>query len=250
MLFSSHLGWRNVAFSGELQQVLGVPVFAEAETRAIALAEQRWGAARAARDFVLAELDTGIGMVQVLEGKLCRGRHSMAGELGFTVWDPGQRADGGQQPRVLEDMASLRVLCRQAQQLPDVASRLSEPSAVESREEWWLEQLVAASLSGYVQAREILDDATRVLGMAIANVVNLLDPELVLLTGRLVSAAEGALVDPLRQCAQRHLLGTQEHTPRIERAVLGADAALLGAARLVIDHFLSADNLIPESTRP
>jgi len=245
MLFSEHLGWRDVPFGDELQQALGVPVFAEGETRAMALAERRWGAAQGAQDFVLVELDTGIGMVQVLEGKLCRGRHHMAGELGFTVWDTSGRAADGQRPRVLEDMASLRALCHQAEQLPKVVAAVAGQPAVGTTEEAWLQGLVSASLAGHAVARQILDHATHALGIAIANIVNLLDPELVLLTGRLVYAADGALVDPLCSCVRRHLLDTQR-APRIERAILGPDAALLGASGLVINHFLSADNLARE----
>ncbi|MBT3287290.1 MAG: ROK family protein [Victivallales bacterium] len=242
MLFSEHLGWRDVPFGDQLQQALGVPVFAEGETRTMTLAERRQGAAQGAQDFVLVELDTGIGMVQVLEGKLCRGRHHLAGELGFTVWDTAEPAAGGQRPRVLEDIASLRALCHQAEQVPEVVAAVAGQPPGGTTEAMWLQGLVSASLAGHAAAREILDNATHALGIAIANIVNLLDPELVLLTGRLVYAADGALVDPLCSCIQRHLLDARR-APRIECAVLGTDAALLGAAGLVIDHFLSADNL-------
>ena len=232
MLFSEHLGWRDVPFKDELEKALGVPVFAEAETRAIALAEQCWGAAGGARDFVLIELDTGIGMVQVLDGKLCRGSHNLAGELGFTAWESGVDAD--RRTVVLEQKASLRAICREAVQTSLVEGH-------DLAEETILQSLLDLSSSGDPQAQQILDTAARVLGMVIANVINLLDPERILLTGRLVSGPEGGLLDPIRQHVQAHLVGARDRVPRIEQAVLGADAALLGAARLVSDHFFSVD---------
>jgi predicted NBD/HSP70 family sugar kinase len=244
LLVSEHLGWREVPFGPSLGERLGVRVFALAETRAIALAEQRWGAAQNVRDFVLVELDTGIGMVQVLDGTICRGKHDMAGELGFTVWETGRETADNESPRVLEDVASLRALCRHARELPDTAAAADERTVNhESAEEICLRRLVAAADNGCVQAREVLDNATNALGIAIANVANLFDPELVLLTGRLVSGVDGALMNHIRDCTERHVLATQEHAPRIECAVLGTDAALRGAASLVIDRYLNAENL-------
>ena len=246
MLFSEHLGWRDVAFKDELRRTLGIPVLAEAETRAIALAEQCWGAAREAQDFVVIELDTGIGMVQVLDGRLCRGRHSLAGELGFTVWDTAEDGEHARRPRVLEDIASLRALCRVGKQVPEVASATVEPSGSETSEEFWLRRLVWASRAGCVQASRILDDVERGLGLAVANVINLLDPELILLTGRMVTGGDGALLEPIRAQVQAHLVGAKSRVPRIEPAAVGPDAALLGAARLVIDNFFSVENVASE----
>ncbi len=244
LLVSEHLGWRDVPFAEPLRKALGIPVLAQAETRAIALAEQRWGAARDARDFVLIELDTGIGMVQVLDGTICRGRHNMAGELGFTVWDIGSGHGGNRPPRVLEEVASLRSLCRQTRALPGIEHIALPPAAAdESTEEQWLRRLVLAAGHGCESAQELLDTATNALGLALANVINLLDPELVLLTGRLVSGADGALVENLRRCCERHLLAKQEHAPRIERAILGSEAALRGTASAVLDRYLGAENL-------
>jgi len=243
MLFSEHLGWRDVPFRDELARALDLPVFAEAETRAIALAEQRWGAARDAQDFVLVELDAGIGMVQVLDGRLCRGSHSLAGELGFTVWETAERGQDRQRPRVLEDVASLQALCRQAEQLPEVASVGLEPFGSESSAELWLRRLVSASRAGESRARQLLDDTTRAVGLAVANVANLMDPELVLLTGRMVSGTDGNLLEPIRAHVQAHLVGAPDRVLRVEPAVLGPDAAFLGVARLVIDHFFSVESL-------
>lgn len=245
MLFSSHLGWQDVPFRDELQGLLGVPVLAEAETRAIAFAEQCWGAGRGVRDFVLIELDTGIGMVQVLDGRPCRGRHSLAGELGFTRWTvANQPTTGSPAACTLEDLASLRVLCRHAGRQP--SSRTSRRPAqglavpdVDRR----LRALLAAAARGDVHAAQLFDAALSALALAIANVITVLDPELVLLCGRLVSGAGNALLDPLRQRVQAHLLGKPDRTPRLEGSTLGPDAAVLGAAGLVIEHFYSVDSL-------
>ncbi|OGV66944.1 MAG: hypothetical protein A3K19_03590 [Lentisphaerae bacterium RIFOXYB12_FULL_65_16] len=244
LLFSEHLGWRDVPFRDELGRALGLPVFADAETRAIAMAEQCWGAARGAQDFVLIELDSGIGMAQVLDGKLCRGSHSLAGELGFTTWGTVPAAGAPRQPLVLEQVASLHALCRQA---GETASGDGHGSAVQGNivgsEELCLQRLVEASRSGNTRARRILDNTARQLGMAVANVINLLDPELILLSGRMVSGDEDGLFRLVSDHARAYLVGAQDRAPRIEATALGADAALRGAARLVIDHFFSVENL-------
>ncbi|NLF17216.1 MAG: ROK family protein, partial [Lentisphaerae bacterium] len=226
---SEHLGWYDVPFRDELQRALGIPVFAEGEARAIALAEQRWGAASKARDFVLIELDAGFGMVQVLDGRLCRGSHGLAGELGFTVWDTADRSAEERRPRILEDLASLKALCGRAEQVGAVAAVAVEPSVSETIEEVWLRRLVLASRAGSLEARQSLDDAARAIGLAVANVINLLDPELILLTGRMASGADGYLLEPIRACVREHLVGARSRVPRIEPAGLGPDAALLGA---------------------
>ena len=250
LLLSKHLGWRDVPFKEALERKLRVPVHVEAETRAMALAEQRRGAARDVQSFVLVEVDTGIGMVQALDGGTLRGSHSMAGELGYTVWWPGSPRESDRPPVVLEDLASIGAMCRQAQDALAAGrtSSMRNPSKAKSLDEAFT-WLVGAHRDGDGLAAEIVDGAAHALGVAVANLVNLLDPELVLLAGGALDRLGDALTGPIRAHADQYLLDTENRTTRIEVAALGTDAALIGAGTLVYDSFFSVENLLNTPAR-
>jgi len=248
LLLSRHLGWRDVPFKEYLEGKLRVPVHVEAETRAMALAEQRRGSARDVRSFVMVEVDTGIGMVQVLDGGTVRGSHSMAGELGYTVWWPAAPTGPDRPPVVLEDVASIGAMCREAQEglAAGRTSGMRNPSEAASLDEAFT-WLVDAHRKGDELAAEVIHRAAHALAAAVANLVNLLDPELVLLAGCAINRLGEALTGPIRTYADQYLLDTENRTARIEAASLGTDAALIGAGTLVYDRFFSVENLLNTS---
>jgi glucokinase len=162
-------------------------------------------------------LGTGIGGGLILGGRLYRGATGAAGEVGHIVIDvDGAPCQGACRGRGhLEGLASGRAI-------DAVADRLLEPGATTP-------QLVAAARAGDVEARDAVAAAGRLLGAGIATLVNLLNPELVVVGGGFGEALD-LLVEPMREVLARDGLAPARDLVRIVPAELGPDAGVIGAA--------------------
>jgi glucokinase len=181
----------------------------------------------------MATIGTGIGGGLVSEGRLQRGRHGFAGEIGHMVVDPqGPRCPCGQRG-CWERYASgsgLGWMAREAAQA-GVAGRVvqlagGDPEAVRG------EHVTAAAGEGDAEAREVMARFAWWLALGLANLANVLDPEVIVLGGGMVSAGR-VLLDPAREAFDRLVEGAG-HRPLIPlvAARLGERAGAIGAALL------------------
>ena len=196
------------------------------------VAEWRLGAARGASDVVLVTLGTGIGGGVVANGEVVRGTSGFAGELGHVVVDPGgPRCPCGRRG-CWERYASgsgLATLAREAatgHRLGRVAEAAGGPLAVTG------EHVLDGARTGDPEALAVVDDFARWVALGLANLTNVLDPEVIVLGGGLASGAEVYLA-PIRRwfgelLYQPHL----RRLPRLEFAVWGPRAGAVGAALL------------------
>jgi len=199
-----------------LRKKLRRSVVVDNDVNALALGELRWGAVKGRRDFVLIAVGTGVGGAIVLDGKLRRGAHGFAGELGHATVNFRGR-----------DCFCGAVGCLKAYAAgPDLAAQFGNPMLTS-------EQVVAAARAGNRRARVVLDTAAHALGAACANLVHTLDPELIVLGG---SVARGLPLATIRSYAKQHTLsGVRGRTP-IVLSKLNKRRAFLGAAALAWDH--------------
>jgi predicted NBD/HSP70 family sugar kinase len=171
VVFGPNLGWRDVPLRARLAATWSVPVVVDNDTKAAALAERLFGAAQGARDFVLVAGHSGIGGAVHLDGRIVRGAGGFAGELGHVTVEPGGRPCGCGDRGCLEAYLSERA----------VEAQLRERGVVVAGYEGAAERAAA----GDVAVLEVLDGAGVRLGRALADVVDLLDPECIVLAGSL-----------------------------------------------------------------
>ena len=226
-------GVRELDVLGGLVDRLGPRVQVDNDGNCAARAELATGAARGATDAVLVTLGTGIGAGLVVDGRVVRGANGMAGEPGHTMVDPtgppcpcGRRgcweryASGAGLARMARDRA-------EAGRLEAVLAAVGgDPAAIRG------EDVVAGARAGDGPAREVLDELAWWTAVGVANLVAVLDPEVVVLGGGLIDDADLWLGEVRRRLPELLVAAEHRDLPRIEPAHHGSRAAALGAALL------------------
>jgi predicted NBD/HSP70 family sugar kinase len=197
-----------------------VPVLIDNDVNLAALGELWHGAGRGQHTFALMSVGVGVGMGIVIDGTLVRGAHGAAGEVGYlpSGIDPfaqRHRLHGGLE----DDVGEAGLLAAFAQLVCD---RPPAPSPSHARE------LLALAHEGDLAARTVLDQAARRIGAAIASVIAVLDPELVVLGGEI--GADPWLLGPVREAVAQLV----PLAARIESSTLGERASLRGAIALAL----------------
>ncbi len=234
ILYSPNLSWRNEPFKAELASRLGIPVFIENDANAAGWAEYRFGAGRGVKHMIMLTIGTGVGGAIIVDGHMVRGGFGIAAELGHINVVPDGVLCGCGQRGCLESYGSGTALLKAAKQL--VASGAPEAKRLAELE------AEVGSLSGVevyraIQERDpgalaLLTELGTVLGRAVASLVAVLDPELVVIGGG-VSAAGDLLLEPIRKAYLEHLPARGFRPElRIEAATLVNDAGVVGAAEL------------------
>jgi len=236
VLFAPNLAWRNEPLRDKIAARVGLPVVVENDANAAAWAEFQFGAARDARhSMVLFTVGTGIGGGIVLGGAVVRGAHGIAAELGHANMVPGGHPCGCGRQGCLEQYASGSALVRFARE-----AAKADPGAATDLlalaggviDDITGPLVTTAARSGDRAARSAFDQVGQWLGVAMADIVQILDPEVVVVGGGVVHAGE-LLMRPahasyLAALQQRGRLPVAE----IRGALLGNLAGVVGAADL------------------
>jgi glucokinase len=210
----------NFQLKAELQQRLGWPVFLENDANAAAVGEMWLGAARGCTDVVSVTLGTGVGGGVVLNGKLWRGSHGSAGEIGHTTVDPfsGLKCKCGN-TGCLELFASATAIVRMARE--------------RGMKELTAEEVYDAGRNGDELALTVFNRFGMYLGIGLANLINLIDPQIIVITGGAVNGWDLFAAEMYRQVAERAFRATAQRV-KIARSECGDNAGLLGAARIAL----------------
>jgi glucokinase len=228
---SVHLPINGVAFADVMAERVGLPVFMDNDGNLALLAEQRAGAAHGERNAVMLTLGTGIAGGIVIGGELYRGSQGAAGEFGhMIVWadgpacGPGCRSHG-----CLEALVSGTALSREALALASrsPASRLGQALAAGREVSGPL--VTELAFDGDGDALALLEELGTWLGIGLVNVVNIFNPDVVVIGGGVIAAGELILAPARRVLAERALAFPAEHV-RVEAAHFGAESGMLGAA--------------------
>jgi predicted NBD/HSP70 family sugar kinase len=231
--------WRGRHGLEALLPRFGVPVFIDNDANLGALAERWWGAARGVDDFTYIKLSTGVGSGHMMAGRIYRGGAGVAGEIGHLTIDPhgppcncGNRGCLGTYAGADALVARARALLPQ---YPD--SRLASGVPTAARVE-------AAAEAGDPLAVQVMHEVAEALGIAVAGVLNLLNPQLVILDGGLARLEE-QLLQPLRETVLRRTFVSAVASATIRSSTLGAEGGALGAAALVLAAALRDPSLFP-----
>jgi glucokinase len=236
VLFSPHLAWRHSSLRKDLAARLQMPLWVGNDADAAAWAEYRYGAARRADLALMITLGTGIGGGIVLDGRLRRGSHGVAGEWGHMRVVPDGRLCACGNRGCWEQYASGTALGQTAREVatssPAAAARLLERVAGDA-ERLTGEDVAAAAADGDALALELVTEVGSWLGQGIADLAAALDPEVVVIGGGVSKLGELVLA-PARERLERALPGRGFRPgPRVVAAELGPQAGMVGAADLV-----------------
>ena len=227
LIAAANLGVAGVPLRQDLEQRTGLPVTVDNDGNAAALAEARAGAGQQARMLVMLTLGTGVGGGIVASGTLLTGGAGLAGELGHlpSVKNGPACACGGR--GCLEVYASGPAVARQA-----ARAGLTGPGGPDGPA-LTAEDVVAAARAGAPEAVGALAAAGEAVGQAVARLVPVLNPDLVLLGGGLTAGAPDLILIPARQAlAEATPLSNVVAAPPVGLATAGADAGALGASYL------------------
>lgn len=228
-------GWENTPLGEILQEEFGAPAQVDNDANVAALGEARFGAGRGYRSIFYITVSTGVGGGWLLDGRLWRGRDSMAGEIGHTVVQPDGPLCLCGKHGCVERLASGRYMAQDARQI-----LLSEAESGAILREACGGDLAAlngeaisrAAARGDSLALELLLRSAWAVGVGIGNAANLINPERFILGGGVTKAGQ-AWWQMLRQTARQTAL--PQVLFEIVPAELGDDAPLWGAAALAMD---------------
>ena len=206
-------GRDEVPLLAELRERLPVAVTLDSDRSGYVLGEAWLGAARGCTDAVFLAVGTGIGAGILSNGRLVRGSGGTAGAVGWFALDPRWRAEFGRMGSFEAEAAG-----------PALARRAAAATA---------EDVAGAARRGDPAACRAVEETVEWLAMGTANLISVLDPQVVVLGGGLMQAAD-LILDPLRHAVRRWAQPTAAGRCRIELTSLGEDAALFGAARLAL----------------
>jgi predicted NBD/HSP70 family sugar kinase len=226
-----NIGWEDVPLSGLLSGTLAMPVFMDNCAKTLGLAEMWFGAGRGARDAVVTLLGTGIGAAIFSRGKLFRGVSSSAGEWGHTcIVMNGRRCRCGGCGCVEAYVGAYAIVGQW------MAGK--EARAGTTDEEALIDELIHAA-DQEADAREILDQVAEAMGIGLSNIINLFNPERIIISGWLGLRLGPLLLRRIKEVLSEQALAYPAARVSIQLGELGRDAVALGASTLVLDDLVS-----------
>jgi len=237
------LGWRDLPLKQHLEDALGLRVFVENEVNLLALGESWRGAGQGIRRLVCVSVGTGVGAGLILDGQLYRGARGAAGEIGYLV--PNERYLGRQVNRfgTLESLADRNALITRGHERMQAggSSVLNVACAFDSSK-LTAEMVLDAARGGDTLAQAAMSEVVDYLSIAVANLVCVVDPERIVLSGDLAGYAD-IFIEPIRQ----RISGLVPSMPEIVASELGMDAAVLGAVAIAMRE--TSDSLFVQPSR-
>ena len=210
-------GWTGANPGAHLREACGLPVAVENDANALAMAEKHFGAAKNAGDFVCITLGTGVGGGCYIGGRLNRGSHFLANALGHIPVAPDGATCTCGKSGCLELYANAAALMRYAAEGKFASC----------------EEIIAASRSGNPVAEGAVRSLARYLAIGCASIINLLDPEMLIVGGGLAQDNSLLLESLKEELARRVTVWPQRHL-RVQASTLGYSAGVLGAASVAL----------------
>ncbi len=227
-------GWRGVPLADEMCAALGVPVFVDNDANAAGLGECVFGAGRGYRHVIYVTVSTGIGGGIVVDGQVYRGTSGAAGEVGHQVVEDGGPLCSCGRRGCLEELASGTAIAHRARELVAEGKGARIAALAGQNEPPTARAVHQAAREGDPEARRIIEEAGHYLGVGLANLVNIFNPELIIIGGGLTKMGR-MLLDPARQVVRREPFAQARRDVRIVRAALGDRVGALGAVALAME---------------
>lgn len=221
--------WHGKSGVEKLREKYNVPVYLDNDANLGALAENWWGAGKNVNDLIFIKLSSGIGAGYIFGGKLYRGSKGIAGELSHMPIDPNGRQCGCGLRGCLATAVSAWALKERVKTLSNIypGSPLLEgnPSIID---------IENAALNGDPLALQIVRESTNYLSYAVASLVNLLNPEMIIMWGSL-SKLQELVLNPIQEVLDNSALVNNVSKTLLRKSELGSKSIAIGAATLAIE---------------
>lgn len=227
-------GWENVPLVDILQEELNLPIFLENDANAAALGEWWMGAGKGINYLFLLTLGTGIGGGIIIDGNVYHGAWDAGAELGHMVIKEGGLVCGCGARGCLEAYASATGVVRRAKAAIKQGHRSILTQLIqENPDNLTCELVFKAAKQGDELALWIVEETGRYLGIGVGSLINILNPEIVILTGGMVKAGD-ILFKQVRKYAMLNSLKASREEVKIVPAKLGGDSGAIGAVATVL----------------
>lgn len=225
-------GWVGTEIGASMSERLNMPVFVDNDANSMALAETRFGAAMGARSVVCATVGTGVGGGVIIDGKLVHGSTSSAGELGhMTISVDGPECACGNRGCIESFCSSQAIIDRTKAKLKKGLTDIFKEVLEGSIDNLTIKKLFAAARKGDPVAAEVIEETAVYLGVGLSGVVNLLNPEVVVVGGGITDGGAGFVSAVAREIKKRAFFSATEKL-LVVKAALGNDAGFMGAGLL------------------
>jgi glucokinase len=214
-------GWNNVALARLVSTGTGLPSYVGNDANMMTIAEHHFGIAKGLHDIVFIALRTGIGGGLIINGKLYRGVNNAGGEIGQMIinFDDGVSSLGIRGS--FEHLASAAAVVRRFHE--ETVHEKNHRKNISCRE------IFELSYEGYAPAIKVISENAEIVGIGLANLITIFAPEMIVLGGGM-SQARDSYISAIMKSAFGNSLENCRSEVRIERAMLGSDASLLGSA--------------------
>ncbi|MEA3441358.1 MAG: ROK family protein, partial [Chloroflexota bacterium] len=223
--YSPIFGWHDVPLVDMLHTQLQVPIYIDNDVNTFTITEQWFGKGQGIDNFLTVTVGRGVGMGIVVNGQIYHGGKGGAGEFGHTVIDPdGPLCDCGNRG-CLETFVSDPALLRMAHEAHQRGELTNTPAT--------MDELVKLAEEGNVAARSVFARAGEVLGRGVANLINVLSPDLIIISGEGVRAGD-LLFEPMFTSISEYVITDLAADTEIQIDIWDDDAWARGAAGLVL----------------
>jgi predicted NBD/HSP70 family sugar kinase len=219
-----------------IQSVIDLPVVIDNDSSLIALAELRLGSARHRKNVMVINIGWGIGLGVIVNGELFRGANGFAGEFSHIPLFTNNKLCSCGKTGCLETETSLLVIAEKAMDGLKKGKISILKNLSLDRVEQTYKTIMDAAAKGDKFAVELLSEAGYNIGRGVAILIHLLNPELVILSGR-GSAAGKVWLAPIQQAINEHCIPMIAENTEVQISLLGYQAELIGAAALVMEHY-------------
>ncbi|HST09019.1 MAG TPA: ROK family protein, partial [Terriglobales bacterium] len=220
-------GWREVDMGRELEEAFGAPVFLDNDANMAAIGEHWRGVAQGVDNFVFIALGTGIGSGVFVDGRIRRGRSGFAGELYRMNLDGTRWNDDFPDTGYLEAQVSGVALAAEGRKILTKGNGAASATLTEIRDARYV---FDALRQGNRQALTLVERSFSILGVAVANVVSVLDPELIVFNGGIVKGAPELLLETVERVVRR----IHPKPPRVQLSTLEDKAQIWGALHTLL----------------
>jgi len=227
-------GWINTYLARELEDELRMTVFLENDANAAALGEWWLGAGRDVDNLVLLTLGTGIGGGIIINGEVLHGARHTAGEIGHMVIREGGLLCGCGNRGCLEAYASASAVAKRTLNAIKKGKKTILTDLVKNKlEDITCKLVYDEARKGDNLCKRVVEEIGRYLGIGIANIVNLINPEMVILGGGMARAGD-LIFEPVRKYVQQNAFTAAMEGVKIVPAALGVNAGAIGAVAYVL----------------
>ncbi len=231
---SPNLRWSRFMIRDELSKRLGTKLLLDKDTNVAAIAEKVYGMSKECRHFIYITISTGIGGGIISEGKILHGQLGGAAELGHMLVDPGGRRCACGRQGCLEAVASGTALAQDVKELIIRGGGQNILALCEAGQVATAYELGLAARQGDAEATAVVSRAADYLAIGVANLVNIFNPERVIIGGGMGTGLQDLLLPRIREYVFTNVFPLHKRNLIIEATQLGEDIVLFGCAAMVL----------------